>query len=67
MTITALAAVTDIPKRQIYSVLRSMPDIYIDRWDCSGAQVAAVWCAALPPKDCPRPEGLSVNSLSAAA
>lgn len=51
-----LVAVTRIRRDSIYPALKDMPDTYIDRWDTSGKQPAAVWIAVIPPEDCPRPE-----------
>ena len=40
-----------------YNALRNMPDTYVDRWtNARQSQPAeAVWCAIVPPEDCPRP------------
>jgi hypothetical protein len=40
-----------------YNALRTMPDTYIDRWtEAKQSQPSqAVWCAVVPPEDCPKP------------
>jgi hypothetical protein len=46
-----------VDKRVLARSLRSMPDVYIDRWiGPKRGQWCAVWCVATIPKDCPRPE-----------
>jgi hypothetical protein len=41
----------------IYAALQNMPDTYIDRWLEAEQQLPpqAVWCAVVPPEDCPKP------------
>jgi hypothetical protein len=41
----------------IYAALQNMPDTYIDRWLEAQQQLPpqAVWCAVIPPEDCPKP------------
>jgi len=41
----------------IYAALQNMPDTYIDRWTEAkqGQPSQAVWCAVVPPEDCPKP------------
>lgn len=41
-----------------YNALRNMPDTYIDRWTEAkqGQPSQAVWCAVVPPEDCPKPK-----------
>lgn len=41
----------------IYQALRDMPDTYIDRWTAAKLRhpSEAVWCAVVPPEDCPKP------------
>ena len=41
----------------IYAALQNMPDTYIDRWLEAKQQLPpqAVWCAIIPPEDCPKP------------
>jgi hypothetical protein len=51
-----LVHATSLRRDSIYPALKDMPDTYIDRWDTSGKQIAAVWVAVVPPEDCPKPE-----------
>jgi hypothetical protein len=41
----------------IYAALQNMPDTYIDRWLEAQQQLPpqAVWCAVIPPENCPKP------------
>jgi predicted Zn-ribbon and HTH transcriptional regulator len=41
----------------IYAALQNMPDTYIDRWLEAQQQLPpqAVWCAVVPPENCPKP------------
>ena len=41
----------------IYAALQNMPDTYIDRWLKAAYQSPpqAVWCAVVPPENCPKP------------
>jgi len=60
MTLEELADLLNRPRTNIRKVLKNMPDVYIDRWQpAPRKQYKAVWCACIPPKDCPRPEGAS--------
>lgn len=47
-----------LKKNTIYSSLRRMPDVYIDRWTEAGQQrpYEAIWCIVTPPENCPKPE-----------
>jgi len=47
----------------IYAALQNMPDTYIDRWLEAEQQLPpqAVWCAVVPPKDCPKPRPKNVR------
>jgi hypothetical protein len=41
-----------------------MPDVYIDRWAVGSAgQLTAIFIAALPPPDAPKPESAYVKGL----
>jgi hypothetical protein len=41
----------------VRNALKDMPDTYIDRWTpVSNEPPHAVWCAVVPPEDCPRPK-----------
>lgn len=47
-----------VDDRVLYHDLTVMPDTYIDRWVKNphrGAPFLAVWCAVVPPPNCPRP------------
>jgi predicted Zn-ribbon and HTH transcriptional regulator len=40
----------------IRSILKNLPDSYIDRWQSAPRkQYRAVWCVVIPPEDCPHP------------
>ena len=47
----------------IYAALQNMPDTYIDRWLEAQQQLPpqAVWCAVVPPEDCPKPRPKNVR------
>jgi hypothetical protein len=47
----------------IYAALQNMPDTYIDRWLEAQQQLPpqAVWCAVVPPEDCPKPRSKNVR------
>ena len=60
MTLEELSDLLSRPKTNVRKVLKNMPDVYIDRWEVAPrGQYKAVWCACIPPTDCPRPEGMS--------
>ena len=60
MTLEELADLLNRPRTNVRKVLKAMPDVYIDRWEAAPrGQYKAVWCAVIPPTDCPRPEGVS--------
>lgn len=47
---------TGIPPDSVRQALANMPDVYIDRWEGPvRGQYAAVWCAVVPPPNCPHP------------
>lgn len=60
LTIPTLAVfVPRVDDRVLYHDLTVMPDTYIDRWIKNpgrGAHYLAVWCAVVPPPDCPHPD-----------
>ena len=63
ITLEDLSDLLDRPKTNVRKVLKNMPDVYIDRWEVAPrGQYKAVWCVVIPPKDCPRPEGMSNDS-----
>jgi len=43
----------------IRRALKEMPDTYIDRWLKAQHKIPAkaIWCAVIPPEDCPKPKG----------
>jgi len=57
LTVSSIAETLGIKKDSAYQALRNMPDTYIDRWtEAKQSEPAqAVWCAIVPPKDCPKP------------
>ena len=58
MTLEELSDLLNRPKTNVRKVLKNMPDVYIDRWEVAPrGQYKAVWCAVIPPNNCPRPEG----------
>jgi hypothetical protein len=60
ITLEDLSDLLNRPKTNVRKVLKNMPDVYIDRWEVAPrGQYKAVWCVVIPPKDCPRPEGMS--------
>ena len=51
----------------IMRTLHRMPDAYIDRWHLgqgTRGQFEAVWCAVVPPADCPYPTDRSFKPRS---
>jgi hypothetical protein len=60
ITLEDLSELLGRSKYNVRKVLKNMPDVYIDRWEVAPrGQYKAVWCAVIPPNDCPRPEGMS--------
>ena len=58
VTLEELSDLLSRPKTNVRKVLKNMPDVYIDRWEVAPrGQYKAVWCACIPPTDCPRPDG----------
>jgi hypothetical protein len=58
MTLEDLSVLLKRPRNNLRKVLKTMPDTYIDRWESAPrGQYKAVWCACIPPLDCPSPEG----------
>lgn len=56
LTPAELAKLTGRDKHNITRCLRLMPDTYVDRWEGPvRGQYAAVFCAVVPPPDCPHP------------
>jgi hypothetical protein len=60
ITLEDLSELLGRSKYNVRKALKNMPDVYIDRWEAAPrGQYKAVWCAVIPPTDCPRPEGMS--------
>lgn len=57
LTTTELAARMGRSGNNIRNALQRMPDVYIDRWvfPTGRGRCAAVWCAVVPPPNCPKP------------
>jgi len=56
MTPRQLSEALGINQPQVRRALRAMPDAFVDRWvECGTNNYAAVWCAVVPPEDCPHP------------
>lgn len=57
LTSTQIAERLDRNRDTVYRALRDMPDTYIDRWTAAKLRQPseAVWCAVVPPEDCPKP------------
>jgi hypothetical protein len=58
LTLSELAKLLGIGTETLRPSIRSMPDVYIDRWlpPKRGLEFAAVYCAVVVPEDCPKPE-----------
>jgi len=58
LTVNELCSFTGIRDSNILRSLKSMPDVYIDRWSIARQQKReeAVWCVVEVPEHCPRPE-----------
>ena len=58
LTVNEICSFTGIRDSNVLRSLKSMPDVYIDRWLVAKQQKReeAVWCAVEVPEDCPRPE-----------
>ena len=59
MTIRELEGVTGREYERISSVIRQMPDVYIDRWQQPmkrGGGYAAVYVLVKVPENCPKPQ-----------
>ena len=56
LTPTEIAERLELKVDSVRNALRDMPDTYIDRWKPVAHEPPhAVWCAVIPPDDCPRP------------
>lgn len=58
MTVLELSVAVDMQPGSLKNSLKAMPDTYIDRWTKKSGQRqwSAVWCAVVPPPNCPRPD-----------
>jgi len=58
LTAVQLHQMIEAPEGRMRSVLKTMPDAYIDRWVYRGTQkhLNAVWCVVPVPENCPKPE-----------
>jgi DNA-binding transcriptional regulator GbsR (MarR family) len=60
LTLEELSEMLGCARNNVRKVLKTMPDVYIDRWEVAPRrQYKAVWCVVIPPDNCPRPEGKS--------
>ena len=56
LTASQLCAALGTEARQMRQALTDMPDVYIDRYLAPvRGQYPAVWCAVVPPPNCPHP------------
>ena len=56
LTVAELVKMMGGIRLSIMASLKCMPDAYIDRWEGPvRGQYAAVWCAVVPPPNCPHP------------
>jgi hypothetical protein len=56
LTAVQIGAVLDIKQDSVRQALENMPDVYIDRYlKPVRGQHPAVWCAVVPPPNCPHP------------
>jgi hypothetical protein len=57
LTTKEIANELSMDNENIRKSLKEMPDTYIDRWTKAHQKKPsqAVWCAVIPPNDCPRP------------
>jgi hypothetical protein len=57
LTVHEIANRIDLRPDVIRRALGNMPDVYIDRWQAPAHREPpqAVWCAVVPPENCPPP------------
>jgi hypothetical protein len=57
LTTSQISGTLGINRDSAYRALRNMPDTYIDRWTEAKLREPseAIWCAIVPPRDCPKP------------
>jgi hypothetical protein len=57
LSASQMVEMTGKTRGEIHGALRKMPDVYIDRWyEGRGGLGTAIWCAVVPPADCPMPD-----------
>jgi len=57
MTPLEIAAALEIHPANVRTSLKSMPDVYVDRWRAAKrGQFEKVWVAVPVPEDCPHPK-----------
>lgn len=57
LTPLKLAEMTGLHPSNVRTALRSMPDVYVDRWTPGKrGQYEKVWVAVYVPEDCPHPK-----------
>lgn len=58
LTLTEIAQHSGVEYRKVHRAIAKMPDTYIDRWcEPEGpVRYQAVWCAVVPPPNCPHPK-----------
>ena len=57
LTSIELSERLELKPDSVRNALKEMPDTYIDRWALvSNEPPHAVWCAVVPPEDCPKPK-----------
>ena len=56
LTSIEIAERLELKPDSVRNALKEMPDTYIDRWKPVAHEPPhAVWCAVVPPEDCPKP------------
>ena len=55
LTTREMAPLCGRPASTARFALANMPDVYIDRWVKVEGRWQAVWCAVVPPDNCPHP------------
>ena len=58
MDVGTIANTLEREPGNIRTLLKTMPDAYIDRWTRFGGigKPTAIWCVVVPPENCPPPE-----------
>lgn len=56
LTVAQISGLLDLKPNSVRQALEDMPDVYIDRYlEPVRGQYPAVWCAVVPPSNCPHP------------